>query len=423
MSIRNRLIEMIKSLDDESADAIRKKHYAIICIIFVVVAVFLWIAMSGAKTVAKLDQTVDRPKKIVVGDLIDEKETWISRLEEKSDSMEAQVSAYQKENSLLSKRIENLESALVSQVKNKKPEEDKKTDTTISDQSFNTGGIIAPTFQTPQKGIQNPFPLDRKNRDESESYSPLPKIFQSSLGEMDELHHAKYYAVAGTSAKVVLTSGVVVSTSVSTQSNPQPIIMHIADQGNMPRGWKSRLKDAVMIGSCYGDLSAERAQCRIHTLSFVEKSGQTVEVFVEGWIIGEDGAPGLRGLVVDKAGKVVREAFMAGMLSGMGDFFKSSTQSSVFPVSPFGQTNALKTDDVLKSGAAQGASNALDKLAEYSIKRAESMSPVLVVHPGRVVDVVFKKGFDLRASRQQGAPKLQTTSSTPQKFGDAINDN
>ncbi|NRA89965.1 MAG: conjugal transfer protein TraB, partial [Simkaniaceae bacterium] len=182
--------------------------------------------------------------------------------------------------------------------------------------------------------------------------------------------------------------------------------------GNLPRGWKSRLKDAVMIGSCYGDLSSERAMCRIHSLSFVEANGRTVEKQVEGWIIGEDGSPGLRGIVVDRAGKVVREAFVAGMLSGMSNFFKSSAQSSVFPVSPFGQTDALKTDDVLKSGAAQGASNALEKLADFSIKRAEAMSPVLIVHPGRVVDVVFKKGFDLNPITSKILRPVSTSSNS-----------
>ncbi|NRA89518.1 MAG: hypothetical protein HRU43_00010 [Simkaniaceae bacterium] len=237
-----------------------------------------------------------------------------------------------------------------------------------------------------------------------------------SVGTGDEFHHARDYVVSGASARAVLTSGVVVSTSVATQGNPQPIMMRLADHGNLPRGWKSRLKDAVMIGSCYGDLSSERAVCRIHSLSFVERSGRTVEKDVEGWLIGEDGSPGLRGKVVDRAGKVVREAFVAGMLSGMSNFFKSSAQSSVFPVSPFGQTNALKTSDTLKSSVGQGASNALEKLADFSIKRAEAMSPVLVVHPGRVVDVVFKKGFDLNPSKQGGLRPVQATSSSSQTF-------
>ena len=416
------LIDKVKNSGDDSAEGLKQKQYMIIGVLFVGVAVFLWIAMSGAKKVSNLERPHEKPKKIVVGDLIDEKETWVSRLEEKSDSMEAQVSSYKKENTLLVERIKNLEEALLAKAKDQKPTQRTPSTKnlpreTVSGKALNTTSLPAPSFPSPQKAVHNTFPLGAKAPGTQESFKPLPKIFHSSLGDIDGFHHAKDYVVAGTYAKAVLTAGVVVSTSVSTQGNPQPIVMRLADQGNQPRGWKARLKDAVMIGSCYGDISSERAICRIHTLAFMERNGRKVERSVEGWIIGEDGAPGLRGKVVDKAGKVVREAFMAGMLSGMGNFFKSSAQSSVFPVSPFGQTNALKTDDVLKSSAAQGASNALEKLADYSIKRAEAMSPVLVVNPGRVVDVVFKKGFDIRSSTQHGLHAIQPTSATPQKYG------
>ncbi|SPP24753.1 conjugal transfer protein [Orientia tsutsugamushi] len=50
---------------------------------------------------------------------------------------------------------------------------------------------------------------------------------------------------------------------------------------------------------------------------------------------------------------------------------------------------------MFQSGAYAGASNAFDKLADFAIKRADSMSPVVLIASGRVIDVVFKKGFDL----------------------------
>jgi conjugal transfer pilus assembly protein TraB len=37
----------------------------------------------------------------------------------------------------------------------------------------------------------------------------------------------------------------------------------------------------------------------------------------------------------------------------------------------------------------------MDKLAEFSIKRAESMSPVAYVASGRVLDAVLMRGVDL----------------------------
>jgi conjugal transfer pilus assembly protein TraB len=128
----------------------------------------------------------------------------------------------------------------------------------------------------------------------------------------------------------------------------------------------------------------------------VEEDGVTVEKKVEGWLIGEDGRPGLRGEVVDRSGEAVRDTMIAGMLSGLSGFLKTEASSSVYPVSPFGQTNALRGKQALGSAASAGAGNALDKLAEFSIKRAEQMQPVILIASGRVVDVVFKSGVDIR---------------------------
>ena len=416
-----KIIDKIKFSSDDTAEERKRKQRLAIGLVCLGVGALFWVAKSGVKNVATLETKAEKPKTIVVADLIDEKETWISRLEEQSNGMTAQVANYKKQNEILEKRLATLEDALKAQAK-ERPLEKKKPQGTVKANSFESESLT-PAFSPPPKGLGNTFPVTDGIGKGEGSFEPLKKILHFSVNDGEAFHHAKDYVVAGTNAGAVLTSGVVVSTSVATQGNPQPIMMRLADHGNLPRGWKSRLKDAVMIGSCYGDLSSERAICRLHTLSFVERSGRTVEKAIEGWIIGEDGAPGLRGKVVDKAGKVVREAFVAGMLSGMSSFFKSSAQSSVFPVSPFGQTNALKTDDVLKSGAAQGTSNALEKLADFSIKRAEAMSPVLVVHPGRVVDVVFKKGFDLSPNQQRGLRPVSATSHSNQTFGGSSHEN
>ena len=84
------------------------------------------------------------------------------------------------------------------------------------------------------------------------------------------------------------------------------------------------------------------------------------------------------------------------MLSGLSGFLKTEATSGVYPVSPFGQTHALKGKQALEGAASTGAGNALDKLAEFSIKRAEQMQPVILIASGRVVDVVFKSGVDIR---------------------------
>jgi hypothetical protein len=53
--------------------------------------------------------------------------------------------------------------------------------------------------------------------------------------------------------------------------------------------------------------------------------------------------------------------------------------------------------DMLQEGGLAGASNAAEKVADYYIKQAERMSPVLLVSGGTKVDIVFTKGVYLGA--------------------------
>ncbi|NCP62700.1 MAG: hypothetical protein GW748_05240 [Alphaproteobacteria bacterium] len=415
-----KLFNFLRLKEQDSSKEVKKKQllillFAVLCVLGVVYFLF-----SGFSKVTQGKDVAEKSKRVVIGNLVSEKDIWAARLEGQVLKMAEIAQRFKQQNDLQEERLKNLEDALISREKTKGQNLAKRTEKhntlkpsgkTVGSMGFNTSSISP---EKPQSApvIENTFPHESKTVPSGKGMPTLKKILHFSIGSHDHFHNANDYVVAGTYSKAVLTSGVVASTSISAQGNPQPIMMRLGDQGNLPRGWKSKLKDAVMIGSCYGDLSSERAMCRIHTLSFVEANGRTVEKQVEGWVIGEDGAPGLRGLVVDKAGKVVREAFVAGMLSGMSNFVKSQAQSAVFPVSPFGQTNALKTEGVIKSSIGDGASNALEKLADFSIKRAESMSPVLVVHPGRVVDVVFKKGFDLNPVTNKNLRPVSTSSNS-----------
>ena len=158
-------------------------------------------------------------------------------------------------------------------------------------------------------------------------------------------------------------------------------------------------------------LPAERAICRLKTLSWRDKSNRNIEKPIEGWIASEDGVQGIRAKIIDRSSEIAREAFGAGLISAAANFFKMQSTSGQFPVSPFGQTNALSTGDALKGAVGGGVGSAMDKLAEFSIKRAESMSPVAYVASGRVLDAVLMRGVDLSPLVQND---LQLVNSTTQ---------
>ena len=137
---------------------------------------------------------------------------------------------------------------------------------------------------------------------------------------------------------------------------------------------------------------------RLETLSCVErKTEEIIELEVDGFVTGEDGANGIRGILVDRSGPAMRNAFIGGFVSGMGGFF--SQQQAMMPAtilpSGIAAVSPLSAQDMLKGGAGKGVGSAMEKLSDFYIKRAEQLQPVLEVEPGRVVHVVFKKGFDM----------------------------
>ncbi len=335
-------------------------------------------------------------------DVVNPQHVFADRIEDRAKMAEEKAQAAEEKSKILEKKIDLLTETI-----------QKLGQTNVSLQDHKEGeGTLSPSItpnhlpeqeSNPQEQIL-PFhqsSSQRENISEQGEVAPPPKkskIKHLSLSELEgaPLYNVSTYIPAGTHAKAILTSGVVASTATSASANPQPIVLRLADQGNLPRGFKGEMRDAVLIGACYGDLSSERAFCRLQTISWVESSGETVERQIEGWILGEDGRPGIKGTVIDRAGEVARESLFAGILSGISNFLKFDATSSVYPVTPFGQTNALSTQNALKGAAGTGVGNALDKLADFSIKRAEQMQPVILVSSGRLVDVVFKKGLDLR---------------------------
>jgi conjugal transfer pilus assembly protein TraB len=217
------------------------------------------------------------------------------------------------------------------------------------------------------------------------------------------------YVPAGAIAKAVIVQGVVVGTGNNSQSNPEPILLRLTDAGLFSKGKRTeQIKEAMLIGDCSGDLSSERARCRLQTLSLENFKGEIITRSIKGWVAGEDGKNGIKGFVVDKSSDMLRMAMLNGVLGGMSSFLQNQSTAGVFPVSPItGQQNALGGMGQLKGGMANGAGNAFSKMADFVMERFDSMSPQIVIASDREVAVVFQEGIDL--SGEQILEKEQTS--------------
>ena len=197
--------------------------------------------------------------------------------------------------------------------------------------------------------------------------------------------------------KGVLLGGIAVSTSIGSASEPVPVIIRITERGNLPKNFDINLTHCQIMGSSYGDLSSERAVVRAEVLSCRDPANELIYTTkIAGLIYGDDGMNGIKGKVVQTSAKHLKNAIVGSMISGFASSAKGQDQVII---SSFGSGTSKKKGmgDMLQVGAFAGASNAAEKIADYYIKQAESMSPVLLVSGGTKVDIVFTKGVYLSA--------------------------
>jgi conjugal transfer pilus assembly protein TraB len=200
------------------------------------------------------------------------------------------------------------------------------------------------------------------------------------------------FIFAGTYARAVLVGTVIASAGIGASANPEPVMLRINDTGNLPNNVKGFLKDAIVIGAAYGDLSSESVIIRLERIVKIDsKTGVGIDIPIKGYVAGENGCSKIRGMVFDRAGEVARNAAVAGFMSGMADYLSSNSRSNVTfePNSGLAQFSPQAGSKMLQQGASKGIGNAVEKYADFIIKRAEQMQPVIMIDGGRKVTIVF----------------------------------
>jgi conjugal transfer pilus assembly protein TraB len=198
---------------------------------------------------------------------------------------------------------------------------------------------------------------------------------------------------AGAFAKAVILGGVDASTTLNAQSDPRPMLIRLIDTGTLPRRFQSDLKDCHIISSSYADLSSERVYARLEKLTCVERqTGEIVETQVAGYVAGEDGRVGVRGIVVEKGQKYLMNSMAGGILQGVAGVMTPQQPMVYNPFSGAMGTGTEGNKDKFERGLGAGAASSMDRLSKYYIDRAEKLQPVIQVEAGRVVDVVFTEG-------------------------------
>ena len=308
---------------------------------------------------------------------------------------------------LSSKRLDELEKTFENLLtRNAKGQEEAHSETTagaLKEELRRHETMTAPasTLAAPPQNLGFTPPLSQ-----SANATHLKKISLPLQGQRKLLLKTTDNTVpAGAFAQAVLLGGVDASTSVQAASDPRPILLRLTHPGTLPRQFQSDLAGCHVLAASYGDLSSERVFMRLEKMTCVErKTGEVLEMSIQGYVAGEDGRAGIRGTVVDKAGAHMRNAMVGGFFSSIGKFLGQSRSPLLFSAQTgIAQQNALNAQDIFKQSAGQGLGGALDKYSDFFIKRAEQMQPVIQVAAGRKVDIVFSQGFDFSDSQLRKA--------------------
>ena len=201
---------------------------------------------------------------------------------------------------------------------------------------------------------------------------------------------------AGAHAQAVVLAGVDASAGVSSQGDPRPVLLRIAGPA-----WTAAEDGAAMqvdidgctvTGAAHGDLSSEKVYVRFRTMTCAgPRPGTVIETEVAGFVAGS-GKTGVRGPVVSREGALVEKAFLAGLVSGIGQGVSQAFQPQAVATGGGAAVANTALGDIGRAGLGAGASSAGQKVADYMIRRAEQYQPVIQLQAGTKVTLVFLEG-------------------------------
>lgn len=194
---------------------------------------------------------------------------------------------------------------------------------------------------------------------------------------------------AGSFVRVAMLNGVDAPTGGQAQSNPLPVAFHVLDTANLANKHRLDIRDCRIIASTWGELSSERMMGRTETLACII-NGETVEMAIKGQVIGEDGKAGVRGRLVTKQGQLIANALFAGALSGIGQAVQGSSYTT--SAGAGGVTQIIDPSKVSRAAIGGGLGSAAQQLAQYYLKAADKLFPVIETDGGRTVEILITKG-------------------------------
>ncbi|KWO87456.1 conjugal transfer protein TraI [Burkholderia ubonensis] len=200
---------------------------------------------------------------------------------------------------------------------------------------------------------------------------------------------------AGSFFRVGMLNGVDAPTGGQAQSDPLSVDLHALEAANLPNRKRLDLRDCRVVAATWGDLSSERMMGRTQTLSCILE-GKSIEIPIKGKLIGEDGKEGVRGRLVTKQGQLLANAILSGTLGGIGQAFQQS--ATVTSIGGGGISQTVDSGQVGRAAIGGGVGSAGQMLAQYYLKAADKLYPVIETDATRTIEVSITQGTFVDAS-------------------------
>jgi hypothetical protein len=186
-----------------------------------------------------------------------------------------------------------------------------------------------------------------------------------------------------------------------TGGEPSPIRLRLDAAILGPSKSRVPLRDAILIGTAAGDANATRVTVELVSFSYVKQGGQSIEVPVRGYVVGEDGMEGIPGTYLYRLEDQVPLALVADGVAGFTSALaeRETTRS----VTPFGGATSVVTGDPLKYAGLKAAAGTSSKVGDILAERMRELRPAVWTPAEKRVKVVFLEGVTLEGFDPQEA--------------------
>lgn len=404
----------------------KKKRVVMIMAMAVGLGVFVWILLPADKNPAHR-QRVDVNGRVLAN--IDTRKIGIESLAAELRQQQQIVAKQQDTIRLLEKGVKtNREAGLADGAQNRVQELEQKIkniESSLAEQGWSikdlkTFGIVEKNAESNTTNTSTPppsqaLPIAARPLTPFESASPVVttagenhvveplKIVNLSAQPTQEELDAKQqensvtiFIPSGSIISGILMNGIDALTADGARDNPFPALVRVKADAILPNEYRADVKECFALLGGYGDLSSTRAMLRGESFSCVTEDKRYIQTAFPAYAVGEDGKAGLRGKLIDKAWPIIKNTSIAGFFSGVAEAF-SSTPVAAINVNGSGSRQFIKnlSKDTLQNGVSSGASRGFEKIADWYMRLADKIYPVIEIDAKRKVDMIVTEGFYL----------------------------